>query len=57
MDDVGGVRRVRNEEQVVRRPQVDDQIVDDAAGRIVDTQRVLRLADVDAVEVVRQASS
>ena len=47
----GGVRRVRDEEDVVVDREVGDEVVDDAAG-LVAQQRVLRLAGRDAPEGV-----
>ncbi len=51
---LGGVRGVRDEEDLVVADQVGDQVVDDATG-LVAAQGVLRLAGRDAPEVVRQA--
>ena len=53
---LGGVGRVRNEQQVVVVAVVDDQVVDDAAGPGVTGQGVLRLAGPDPAEVVAQAA-
>ena len=57
---LGGVGRVGHEQHVVRTVQVDDQVVDDAAGLRVAVgqaaERVLRLPRADLPEVVAQAS-
>ena len=51
---LGRVRRVGDEEHLVVAAVVGDQVVHHAAGRVVAAQRVLRLAGVDAAEVVGQ---
>ena len=54
-DNLAGVRRVRHEMQVVVAAVVDDQVIDDATGRLVAAQGVLRLPGSDPIEVVGQA--
>ena len=51
---LGGVGGVRHEQQVLVVVVVDDQVVDDAAGLVVDAQGVLRLAGPDLAEVVAE---
>lgn len=53
-DDLGGVGRVGDEEDVVVGLEVDDEVVDDAP-RVVAAQGVLRRAGLDAAHVVGQA--
>jgi hypothetical protein len=53
-DYLSRVRRIRNQERLVRRGQVGDEIVDHTAG-VVTAQRVLGLARCDPAEVVGQA--
>ena len=53
-DHLGGVRRVRHQEDVVVVEQVRDEVVDHAAGRRVAAQRVLRPAGTDPAQVVAQ---
>ena len=53
-DDLGGVGGVGDQQHPVVGVQVGDQVVDDAAGRVVAAQRVLRLAVPDPAEVVGQ---
>ena len=53
-DHLAGVRRIRHQEDVVVGEQVRDQVVHYAAGGRVATQRVLRLARLHPVEIVRQ---
>src|SRR5205085_1286951 len=55
-DHLGGVGGVGDQEHVVRAVQVGDQVVDHAAGRLVQAQRVLRLPGCDPVQVVAQAA-
>jgi hypothetical protein len=52
--DLGGVRGVRDEEDLVRVAVVGDEVVDHAAGLVVAAERVLGLTGTDAVEVVGQ---
>ena len=54
-DDLRGVGRVGDQEDLVVAAQVGDQVVDDAAV-VLAAQRVLRLADGDATEVVGEAA-
>ena len=52
--DLGRVGGIGDEQHVLVVLEVGDQVVDDAAGRVVAAQRVLRLARSDLAEVVGQ---
>ena len=53
--DLGGVRGVGDQEDVVVGVQVGDDVVHHAAGGVVAAERVLRLAGADPAEVVAEA--
>lgn len=53
--DLGGVRGVRDEEDVVVGVQVGDDVVHHAAGRVVAAERVLRPTRTDPAQVVAEA--
>ena len=54
--DLGGVGGVGDEQHAVVVVHVGDQVVDDAAGRVVAAQRVLRLARADPAQVVGEGA-
>jgi hypothetical protein len=53
-DDRAAVGGVRDEEDLRLAADVRDEVVDDAARRVVAAQRVLRLPDADPAQVVGQ---